>query len=188
MPVDFYEIPKNLLPTLPWFPRTEDMAERVADLIVDNRFVVKFGEMTAPLIEAAAMRNDLLGQETVRVFLDDLITDDHIILYDSENHPPILANLSDTKSGYVDFLSYEDCIIFAEDELNNLLRFGNFDYRRYMLYLGAAFALVRASHPDWIFEAFIECFRKDVVDRMSKRTKSYLGYREFVDSLSMENE
>jgi hypothetical protein len=75
---------------------------------------------------------------------------------------------------------------YAEAELNNLLRFASFDYRRYMLYLGAAFAIARAGHPDWIYETFIECFRKDVVCEMDDRSKDDLGYRDYVASLAHE--
>ena len=79
------------------------------------------------------------------------------------------------------FLTYEDCVEYAEAELNDLLRFAGFDYHRYMLFLSAAFAIVRAGHPDWIYETFIECFRKDVVDRMANRTEHYIGYKVFAD-------
>ena len=51
--MDFYELSQGLLPTLPWFPRTEDMAGRVADLIVEKRFLVKYDDTSAPLIDAA---------------------------------------------------------------------------------------------------------------------------------------
>jgi hypothetical protein len=55
-----------------------------------------------------------------------------------------------------------------------------------MLYLGAAFAIARAGHPDWIYETFIECFRKDVVCEMDDRSKDDLGYRDYVASLAHE--
>lgn len=116
-PVDLFELSGKLLPTLPWFPRTEKLAEQVADLIVGNRFLVKYDKTT---------------------------------------------------------------------ELNNLLRFASFDYRRYMLYLGAAFAIARAGHPDWIYETFIECFRKDVFCEMDDRSEDDLGYRDYVASLAHE--
>ena len=180
-PMDFFEIANGLLPTLPWFPRTETMAERVADLIVKNRFLVKYDATATPMIDAAILRNPDLDEDTLQGMLQGIYTDDYIILYDSENHPPVLASLQGEEADYAQFLAYEDCVYYAESELNNLLRFSNFDYCRYMLYLGAAFAIVRAEHPDWGYETFIECFRKDVEDRMAERTEDYLGYREYAD-------
>ena len=180
-PVDFFEIADGLLPTLPWFPRTEDMAGRVADLIVEKRFLVKYDDTSAPLIDAAVLRNPYLEREDLQALLECVGVGEYVVVYDSENHPPVLASLQGEKADYVEFLTYEDCVDYAEAELNNLLRFSNFDYRRYMLYLGAAFAIVRAEHPDWLYETFIECFRKDVVDRMAERSENYLGYREFVE-------
>jgi hypothetical protein len=185
-PVDLFELSGKLLPTLPWFPRTEKLAEQVADLIVGNRFLVKYDKTTAPVIDAAIMRNPLLDQEQGEAMLYSLWEDEYILLYDAENHPPMLASLQDDETGYVEFLTYEDCVAYAEAELNNLLRFASFDYRRYMLYLGAAFAIARAGHPDWIYETFIECFRKDVVCEMDDRSKDDLGYRDYVASLAHE--
>ena len=49
-PVDFFQISEGLLPTQPWLPRTETMAERVADLIVKNRFLVKYDATATPMI------------------------------------------------------------------------------------------------------------------------------------------
>ena len=154
-PVDFYEIAEGLLPTLPWFPRTEDLAKRIADQIVENHFLVKYDHTSAPLIDAAVLRNPYLYQEDAQVLLECLAGDEYIVLHDSENHPPVLASLQGEEADYVEFLTYEDCADYAEAELNNLLRFGNFDYRRYMLYLGAAFAITRTEHPDWLYETFI---------------------------------
>lgn len=181
-PVDFYEMAKDMLPTLPWFPRTEDMAERMAALIVEKHFLVRYDEVSAPVIDAAVLRNPYLEQDDLMAFLHCLGDNEYIILLDSENHPPVLADLIGDEAGYVEFLTYNDCVDYAETELNYLLRFQPFDYRRYMLYLGGAFAIVKAEHPDWIYETFIECFRKDVVDKMAERSKDYLGYREFVNS------
>ena len=43
-PIDFFELSKKLLPTLPWFPRTEKLATQVADMIVENlRAIVAAG-------------------------------------------------------------------------------------------------------------------------------------------------
>ena len=181
-PVEFFEIADRLLPTLPWFPRTEDMAERIAGLIVENHFLVKYDDTAAPLINAAVLRNPYLYQEDAQALLECLSEGEYIVLHDSKNHPPVLADLQGEEADYVESLTYEDCVDYAEAELNNLLRFSNFDYRRYMLYLGAAFAITRAEHPDWIYETFIECFRKDVADRMAERAEGYLGYREFVEN------
>ena len=186
-PVDFFKIPERLLPTQPRLPRTEKMAERVADLIAEKRFLVKYDDASSPLIDAAVLRNPYLYQEDAQVLLECLAGDEYIVLHDSENHPPVLASLQGEEADYVEFLTYEDCADYAEAELNNLLRFGNFDYRRYMLYLGAAFAITRTEHPDWLYETFIECFRKDVVDKMAERSEDYLGYREFVDSLNIDH-
>ena len=38
VPVDFFEIPEGLLPTLPWFPRTDAMAERTEDYLGYRNF------------------------------------------------------------------------------------------------------------------------------------------------------
>ena len=98
-----------------------------------------------------------------------------------------LSNGVDNREYRCAVLAYgDDCVDCAEGELNQLLRFASFDYRRYMLYLGAAFAIARAGHPDWIYETFIECFRKDVVCEMDDRSKDDLGYRDYVASLAHE--
>jgi len=185
-PVDLFELSGKLLPTLPWFPRTEKLATQVADMIVENRFLVKYDKTTAPVIDAAVRRNPILDQEQAEAILYTLWDDEHIVLYDSENHPPMLAGLQGSEADYAEFLTYDDCVDCAEGELNQLLRFASFDYRRYMLYLGAAFAIVRAEHPDWIYETFIECFRKDVVCKMVDRSKDCLGYRDYAASLAHE--
>ena len=62
-----------------------------------------------------------------------------------------------------------------------VLRFSWFDHERYFLFVGAAFSIVKAEHPDWIYETFIECFRKDVVDLMAERAEDYMGYKAFAD-------
>ena len=131
--MDFFEIAEGLLPTLPWFPRTEVMGERMASLIVENHFLVKYDAVAARMVDAAVLRNPDLDEDTLQGMLQGIGTDDHIILYDSENHPPVLASLQGDGDGYAEFLTYEDCVNFAETELNNLLRFSDFDYRRYML-------------------------------------------------------
>lgn len=92
--------------------------------------------------------------------------------------------MSKTKDeGYVPVDLFE----ITEGLLNFLRRFAGFDYHRYMLFLSAAFAIVRAEHPDWIYETFIECFRKDVADAMAERTEDYLGYRNFADGREEES-
>ena len=116
-PVDLFELSGKLLPTLPWFPRTEKLAEQVADLIVGNRFLVKYDKTTAPVIDAAIMRNPLLDQEQGEAMLYSLWEDEYILLYDAENHPPMLAGLQDDETGYAEFLTYEDCVAYAEAEL-----------------------------------------------------------------------
>ena len=122
------------MPTLPWFPRTEKLAEQVADLIVGNRFLVKYDKTTAPVIDAAVRRNPILDQEQAEAILYTLWDDEHIVLYDLENHPPMLACLQGSEADYAEFLTYDDCVDCAEGELNQLLRFASFDYRRYMLH------------------------------------------------------
>ena len=163
-PADFYELAEGQLPTIPWFPRTDNMAERIAALIAEKRFLMKYDEASAPVIDAAVLRNPYLEEDDLAAFLHCLGDGEYIILLDSKNHSPVLADLIGEG---------------AEAELNNLLRFAAFDYRRYMLYLGAAYAITKAEHPEWIYETFIECFRKDVADRISDRTEQYLGYNEF---------
>ena len=178
-PADFYELAEGQLPTIPWFPRTDNMAERIAALIAEKRFLVKYDEASAPVIDAAVLRNPYLEEDDLAAFLHCLGDDEYIILLDSKNHSPVLADLIGDGADYAEFLTYGDCVDYAEGELNNLLRFAAFDYRRYMLYLGAAYAITKAEHPEWIYETFIECFRKDVADRISDRTEQYLGYNEF---------
>lgn len=181
-PVNFFGIGKSLLPSLPWFPRTEAIVTEVADKIAEQHFVVRYDRQTAPLIDAAVMRNPCLDADAHRDMLDQLLTDDHIILYDSGEQPPLMGALADDEGDYADFITYEDCVDYAEGALNVLLRFSDFDYRSYVLYAGAAFAIVRSMHPDWQYETFIECFRRDVADRMAWRSDDYLGYREFAVS------
>ena len=188
MPVNFYEIPEGLLPTLPWFPRTENMANRIADIIAEKHFLVRYDEMSAPMIAIAALRNPNFCQEDIQRQLDNLSDGEYIVLYDHDGLPPILAGMQGEDDGYAEILTYEDCVEWAESELNNLLRFAGFDYHRYMLFLSGAFAIVRAEHPDWIYETFIECFRKDVADAMAERTEDYLGYRNFADGREKETE
>ena len=188
VPVNFFEIPEGLLPTLPWFPRTEEMANRIADIIAEKHFLIRYDEMSAPMIDAAALRSPNMYPEDIQVLLDSLAEGEYIILHDSEGHPPVLASMQGEDTDYAEFLTYEDCVEYAESELNNLLRFAGFDYHRYMLFLSAAFAIVRAEHPDWIYETFIECFRKDVADAMAERTEDYLGYRNFADGREKETE
>lgn len=178
-PVNFFEISEGLLPSLPWFPCTDKVVTEVAEVIAKSHFVVKYDKSTSSLIDAAVMRNPDLEEDTLHAILQMLREDEYIILYNSENHPPVLAELFGEKADYVELFTYEDCVEWAEHQLNDLLRFDRFDYRRYLLYVGAAFAIVRADHPNWIYETFIECFRKDVADRMAERSEDYMGYREF---------
>ena len=182
LPVDFYEITKRLMPNLQELPRMEAMATMVAEVIERHQFVVRYDKMTAPLIDAAVKRNpydeddlDITEQELAR-----LVYGEHIILYDADCCLVSLPGLLDAEAEPIEFLTYEELVAKAEAELNDLLRFAPFDYQSYMTFVGAAFAITRADHPDWLYETFIECFRKDVVDKMAERSEDYLGYREFV--------
>ena len=80
MPVNFFEIPEGLLPTLPWLPRTEDMANRIADIIVEKHFLVRYDEMSAPMIAIAALRNPNFCQEDIQRQLDNLSDGEYIVL------------------------------------------------------------------------------------------------------------
>lgn len=180
---DFYQIVSNLQPELKEFERTEDIAERVARVIEKSGFLVKYDRHIAPLIDAAVMRNPYDEDELpmFRSVLDEIGQDDYVILCNYDSVPVSLKDLFDETGTPVDLLTYDECVHRAEDGLNVLLRFSTFDRYVYYLYLGAAWAIVRAEHPDWIYETFIECFRKDVVDAMAERTNDYLGYRDFTD-------
>ena len=181
-PVNFYEISEELLPSIPWFPRTENVVTELADLITASRFLVKYDTTTAPLIDAAVMRGAKADEDTLHGILQLLHEDEYIILINSQSQPPVLAELLGDEADYAELITYEHCVEWAETHLNDLLRFNSFQYRHYLLYMGAAFAIVRAEHPDWNYEAFIECCRKDVVERMAERTENYLGYREFCNA------
>lgn len=184
LPIDFFEISNRVMPKLPELPRTEDMACEVAYVIQEKRFLIKYDKTTAPIIRAAALRNPDLTEETLRKSLSKIKENEYIIIYDSGYHPPVLGALMGDEADYVNTLSYDELVESAESMLNDLLRFCSFDYKLYMLYLGAAFAITKAEHPDWIYETFIECFRKDVVKVMAYRSRNYLGYKDFVNGKS----
>ena len=178
----FYGIASSLDLGQRKYVRTDDVAICVAEALRESHFLVKYDKMTAPMIDAAVMRN--IGyedeEELQRDRLDALRTGEYIILFNVDCQPVSLTEAMDDKAWPADFLTYEDCVEKAEFTMNDLLRFSDFEYDVYYLYVGAAFAIVQAEHPDWIYETFIECFRKDVVNKMAGRSKNYVGYRELL--------
>ena len=179
----FYGIAKNLNLGQRKYVRTDEVADSVAEAVRENHFLVKYDKTTAPMIDAAVLRN--IGykddEELQRDRLDTLRTGEYIILFNVDCQPVSLTEAMDAEAWPADFLTYDDCVQKAEFKLNDLLRFSSFEYDIYYLYVGAAWAIVRAEHPDWYYETFIECFRKDVVDRMANRTEHYVGYKVFAD-------
>ena len=179
----FYGIAKSLDLGQRKYVRTDDVADGVAEAVRERRFLVRYDKTTAPMIDAAVMRN--IGykddEELQRDRLDTLRTGEYIILFNVDCQPVSLTEAMDAEAWPADFLTYDDCVQKAEFKLNDLLRFSSFEYDIYYLYVGAAWAIVRAEHPDWYYETFIECFRKDVVDRMANRTEHYVGYKVFAD-------
>ena len=179
----FYGIAKSLDLGQRKYVRTDEVADGVAEAVRERRFLVRYDKTTAPMIDAAVMRN--IGykddEELQRDRLDTLRTGEYIILFNVDCQPVSLTEAMDDKAWPADFLTYDDCVQKAEFKLNDLLRFSDFEYDIYYLYVGAAWAIVQAEHPDWCYETFIECFRKDVVDRMAERTEHYVGYKVFAD-------
>ena len=179
----FYGIAKSLDLGQRKYVRTDEVADGVAEAVRENHFLVKYDKTTAPMIDAAVLRN--IGykddEELQRDRLDTLRTGECIILFNVDCQPVSLTEAMDAEAWPADFLTYDDCVQKAEFKLNDLLRFSSFEYDIYYLYVGAAWAIVRAEHPDWCYETFIECFRKDVVDRMAERTEHYVGYKVFAD-------
>ena len=178
---DFYKIVSNLQPKLEKYERTEEIVERVAGVIEKSGFLVKYDHHIAPLIDDAVLRNqyDENDLPKFRRELDEIGQDDYVILCNYDSLPVSLKDLLDKKGKPVELLTYDECVHRAEDGLNVLLRFSSFNRYGYYLYFGAAWAIVKAEHPDWNYETFIECFRRDVVDLMAERSKYYLGYKEF---------
>ena len=179
---NFYGIATSLELGQRKYVRTDVVADCVAEAVRENHFLVKYDKTTAPMIDAAVMRNigDKDEEELQRDRLDTLHTGEYIILLNVNSEPVSLTEAMDDEAWPADFLTYDDCVEKAEFTLNDLLRFSDFEYDVYYLYVGAAFAIVQAEYPDWCYETFIECFRKDVVDRMAERTERYLGYKEFL--------
>lgn len=179
----FYGIAKSLDLGQRKYVRTDDVAASVAEAVRERRFLVRYDKTTAPMIDAAVLRN--IGYqdeaELQRDRLDTLRTGEHIILLNVDSQPVSLMEAMDDEAWPADFLTYDDCVEKAEFTLNDLLRFGDFEYDAYHLYVGAALAIAQSEHPDWCYETFIECFRKDVVDRMAERTEHYIGYKAFAD-------
>ncbi len=181
--VSFYGIASSLELGEHRYVRTDEVAICVAEAIKQNHFLVKYDKTTAPMIDAAVMRN--IGykeeEELQRDRLDGLGSGEFIILFNVDSLPLSLTEAMDNEAWSADFLTYDDCVEKAEFTLNDLLRFSDFEYDYYYLYVGAALAIAQAEHPDWCYETFIECFRKDVVDKMAERTENYLGYKAFAD-------
>ena len=179
----FYGIASSLELGQRKYVRTDEVADGVAEAVRENHFLVKYDKTTAPMIDAAVLRN--IGykddEELQRDRLDTLRTGEYIILFNVDCQPVSLTEAMDAEAWPADFLTYDDCVQKAEFKLNDLLRFSSFEYDIYYLYVGAALAIVQAEHPDWCYETFIECFRKDVVDRMANRTEHYVGYKVFAD-------
>ena len=181
---NFYEIVDSLQPGVREFDRTEDIATRVAEVVRKCGFLVKYDSQTAPMIDAAVLRHCSEDSEQVPMTaeeLEELERDEWVALYNCLCEPVSLSELKDDEAEPIEFLCYAECVRMAEGHLNDLLRFSYFEYDFYYLYVGAAYAIVQAEHPDWCYETFIECFRKDVVDRMAERTEHYLGYKAFAD-------
>ena len=165
---NFFDVVDNLQPKVKEYERMEDIAERVAETIRMCGFLVKYDRQTAPMIDAAVLRNpyeeeDLPGLEKR---LKELGMNEYVILLNPASEPVGLAELIDEEAWPLNFLTYAECVEQAEDGLSALLCSCSFDRKGYCLYLGAAWAIVKAEHPDWNYETFIECFRKDVVDQM----------------------
>ena len=179
----FYGIAKSLDLGQRKYVRTDEVADGVAEAVREKHFLVKYDKTTAPMIDAAVMRNigDKDDEELQRDRLDTLRTGEYIILFNVDCQPVSLTEAMDAEAWPADFLTYDDCVQKAEFKLNDLLRFSSFEYDIYYLYVGAAWAIVQAEHPDWYYVTFIECFRKDVVDRMANRTEHYVGYKVFAD-------
>ena len=179
----FYGIASSLELGQRKYVRTDEVAASVAEAVRERRFLVRYDKTTAPMIDAAVLRNirDKDEEELQRDRLDTLRTGECIILFNVDCQPVSLTEAMDAEAWPADFLTYDDCVQKAEFKLNDLLRFSSFEYDIYYLYVGAAWAIVRAEHPDWCYETFIECFRKDVVDRMANRTEHYVGYKVFAD-------
>ena len=165
---NFFDVVENLQPEVKEYERMEDIAERVAETIRMCGFLVKYDRQTAPMIDAAVLRNPyeeeyLPGLEKR---LEELRMDEYVILLNPVSEPVGLAELMDGKAEPIEFLTYAECVRRAEAGLSALLCSCSFDRKGYCLYLGAAWAIVKAGHPDWNYMTFIECFRKDVVDQM----------------------
>ena len=78
----FYGIAKNLNLGQRKYVRTDDVATSVAEAVRENHFLVKYDKTTAPMIDAAVMRNigDKDEEELQRDRLDTLRTGEYIIL------------------------------------------------------------------------------------------------------------
>ena len=179
----FFDIAKSLELGERKYVRTDDVADSMAEAVKERGFLVRYDKVTAPVIDAAVMRNidNKEDEEEQRDRLDSLRPGEYIILQNVYARPVSLTEAMDAEAWPAHFLTYDDCVGYAELTLNDLLRFSGFEYDFYYLYVGAAYAIVQAEHPDWCYDTFIECFRKDVVDRMAERTEHYLGYKAFAD-------
>jgi hypothetical protein len=165
---NFFDVVENLQPEVKEYERMEDIAERVAESIRKYGFLVRYDRQTAPMIDAAVLRNPYEEEDlpALEKRLKELGMDEYVILLNSVSEPASLAELIDGEAWPLNFLTYAECVQLAEAGLSALLSPSSFDLKGYSLYLGAAWAIVKAEHPDWNYETFIEYFRKDVVDQM----------------------
>ena len=165
---NFFDVVDNLQPKVKEYERMEDIAERVAETIRMCGFLVKYDRQTAPMIDAAVLRNPYEEEDlpVLEKRLEELRMDEYVILLNPVSEPVGLAELIDGEAKPLDFLTYAECVEQAEAGLSALLCSCSFDRKGYFLYLGATWAIVKAGHPDWNYMTFIERFRKDVVDQM----------------------
>lgn len=52
-----YALADALLPRQPWYPSTDEVAEQIADLIVEHRYTVRYDTVMKPLIDVAVLRD-----------------------------------------------------------------------------------------------------------------------------------
>lgn len=169
--VSMYDLADELLPRQQWCIGTDEVAEQLADLIVEHGCAVRYDKETKARIDAAVLRDPYTEEEVLRDRLSQLRDGEWIILLHERGYP--LDPDGHEKDGvdYAELLTYDSCVRRAEQFLSSLLRRSRFVYRLYMIYLSAAFAIARGNHPDWIFDTFIVHFTKDIVDRIIIRTK-----------------
>ncbi len=170
--VSMYDLADELLPRHQWCIGTDEVAEQLADLIVEHGCAVRYDKETKPQIDAAVLCDPYDEEEVLRDRLSQLRDGEWIILLHQRGYPiKPDGTLDDEAVDYAELLTYDSCVRRAEHCLSSLLRRSIFVFRLYMIYLSAAFAIARGNHPDWTFDTFIGHFMKDIVDRMIIRTK-----------------